>query len=147
SSLCLILRGFPLRRLTFQYLSEKREDFALKARDIEAFRVAANCGRIEILVPFFKGLDGVGEALRHLLVEPDAGRCADGWTIKRYHRFGRSAATVGDHRGPARLSFYRDDAEIFFTGEKQRPAALEVRAQNVVALPAQELHTRTGKSP
>src|SRR5438105_3417867 len=66
-----------------------------------------------------------------------------GWA----YRLDRAAAAQRDHRRAARLRFDRDDAEVLFTREEQRPAAAQVVADDGVGLPAEELDRRPGQRP
>lgn len=81
--------------------------------------------------------DGEVEAVDGLFFEKDGGLVGD-------ERFHGAAAFVGDDGSATGLSFERDDAEVFFAGEKKVAAAAVVVADDVVGLPAEKLDVGSG---
>ena len=95
---------------------------------------------MELVPAQLEGLDGSGQAICTLFLEPQAGWLLQSGgphatsAIDGNDRFRSAAPPKGDHRSAAGLGFDRHDAEIFFPGKKQGPATTQMIANDSVGI-------------
>src|SRR5207248_2336456 len=130
------LGGEPLDRWPAGQVGDEGGDGVVKPARVEVEGLPAGRGRREVAGAGLEPVERLGETVGTLVAEQEAGRL--GPAAGRDDRLGRAAAGEGDDRGAARLCLDRDDAEVLFAGEEQRPAAAEVIADRLVGLPAEE---------
>ena len=99
----------------------------------ELFRMRVQVSGIEVPFALFEALQSLGQALRALLAEEQAG-------LAVHHGLGSATASVSDDRDPGRHGFHRDDAEVFLAGEEQGPAAGHELAHGGIVLAAHKAH-------